>query len=124
MPVLSKTAIKGIDITTYFVKDPVRAIAFYRDIMEMTPTWTSEQGAEFTLSDGSTFGLWRPDDGKWVAGAGVMFAVEDAKAAVDHYRKRGAKIVEHVEDTPVCHMAFGEDSEGNHFIIHQRKTQD
>jgi hypothetical protein len=32
------------------------------------------------------------------------------------------KIDPHTEDTPVCKMAFGEDSEGNTFIIHFRKN--
>ena len=119
---MSSTRIAGIDITTYLVKDPKRAIAFYRDVMEMTPTWESEQGAEFTLADGSTFGLWHSDEIPWHPTSGVMFAVEDVPAAADHYRRRGAKIETEVEESPVCFMAFGEDSEGNHFILHRRKA--
>jgi hypothetical protein len=39
----------------------------------------------------------------------------DAKA-------RGVKFHdEEITDTPVCHMAFGEDPEGNQFILHHRK---
>ena len=118
---MSKTKIKGIDIMTYFVKDANRAIAFYRDVMEMAPTkqWP-DQGAEFTLADGATFGLWKLDDCSWEAGSGSMFAVEDAKAAAEYYRAKGAQIEEHVEETPVCFMAFCQDSEGNSFILHQR----
>lgn len=118
---MSTVSIQGIDISTYLVKDAQRAIAFYRDVMEMRPTWLSDQGAEFTLADGMTFGLWQPDDGEWHPHSGVMFAVDDVSAAADHYRQRGAKIADHIEETPVCFMAFGEDSEGNHFILHHRK---
>jgi len=80
-----------------------------------------ESGAEFTFPDNTTFGLWKMDDGSWHPGNGVMFNVDDIHEAVKHYKSRGAKLEEHVEDTPVCLMAFGEDSEGNHFILHQRK---
>lgn len=54
-----------------------------------------------------------------------MFAVDDAKAAVELYRSRGVEFMgegdEFVDETPICFMAFGKDSEGNSFIIHQRK---
>ncbi len=113
--------IRGIDITCYQVKDAQRATAFYRDVMELKPTWVTDQGAEFTLSDGSTFGIWRSDEVPWHPHGGVMFAVDDVKAAADYYRKRGAKIETEIEETGVCFMAFGEDSEGNHFILHRRK---
>ena len=119
---MSNTTIRGIDVTTYLIKEPKRAIAFYRDVMEMAPTWESQNGAEFTLADGATFGLWRMHDGSWRPSGGVMFAVPDVKTAADYYRKRGAKIDEYIEETPVCFMAFCEDSEGNSFILHQRKA--
>ena len=61
------------------------------------------------------------DDGSWMAGHGVVFSVANFEAAVDEYRKRGVKIAPHIEDTPVCKMAFAEDSEGNSFVIHFRK---
>jgi predicted enzyme related to lactoylglutathione lyase len=118
---MSNVSIHGIDIATYPVKDPQRAIAFYRDVLGMQPTWQAEQGAEFTLADGTTFGLWKPENGDWQPGGGIMFAVDDVAAAVDVYRQRGAKIDEQIEETPMCFMAFGEDSEGNHFILHHRK---
>ena len=116
-----RVQITGIDIATYLVKDPDRAIEFWRDKMGLKPTTFFEgRGAEFELADGSTFGLWKMDDGSWHPGNGIMFAVPDIQQAVEHYRGRGVKI-EGPEETPVCHMAFGEDSEGNNFILHQHK---
>jgi predicted enzyme related to lactoylglutathione lyase len=119
----SSTAIRGVDLTAYLVRDPQRAIAFYRDVLGMTPTEIDEQGrgAEFTLADGSTFGVWKPDDNQ--TGGAIMFAVEDAASAVEHYRARGLALSDVVE-SPVCLMAFGADPEGNAIIIHQRKTRD
>jgi len=115
--------IKGIDIASYLVKDPQAAIAFYRDVLGMTPTAVDEQcrGAEFTLPDGSTFGVWKPDDG--ATGGALMFAVDDAKGAVQRYRERGLQLSD-VMESPVCFMAFGRDPEGNAVIIHQRKSRD
>ena len=116
------TAIGGIDVHTYLVKDPKRATAFYRDVMELKPSWEGEQGAEFELPDGATFGIWRMDDGSWEAGNGVMFSVPDAHAAADYYRGRGANVMPEIHEGHNCNMAFVEDTEGNHFILHQRKT--
>src|SRR5580692_7011040 len=115
--------INGMDISAYLVKDPQRAIEFYRDVMGMTPTAIDDQGrgAEFTLSDGSTFGVWKPEDG--ATGPAIMFAVDDAKAAVEHYRSRGLQLSD-VMESPVCFMSFGADPEGNAIIIHQRKVRD
>ena len=118
---MADMAIRGIDVHTYLVKDPKRAIAFYRDVMGLKPSWESEQGAEFELGDGATFGLWKMDDGSWSAGTGVMFSVPDAREAADHFRKRGAKVMDSVHENPHCTMAFVEDSEGNYFILHARK---
>ena len=112
-------AIKGIDVTTYLVKEPKRAIEIWRDIMGLPATYVSDQGAEFELADGTTFGLWRMDDGSWHPGHGVMFHVDDVRAAADHFRSRGAQIAEQIEDNSQCSMAFGEHTEGNHFILHQ-----
>jgi 4-amino-4-deoxy-L-arabinose transferase-like glycosyltransferase/predicted enzyme related to lactoylglutathione lyase len=119
---MAAAAISGIDIHTYLVKEPARAIAFWRDTMGLKVTWETEDGAEFELADGSAFGLWRMDDGTWMPGNGIMFAVADVPAAVAELRAKGVSIVAHVEETPICTMAFGEDTEGNHFILHARKA--
>lgn len=119
----TKTSILGIDTTAYLVKDVPRAIKFYRDIMGLPLTNEfGGQGAEFVMPDNTTFSLWKMDDGSWTQGNGVMFSVADFDAAVDHYRKAGVQIAPHTEDSPVCKMAFAEDSEGNTFIIHYRKN--
>jgi predicted enzyme related to lactoylglutathione lyase len=122
MAATQTATIRGIDITAYLVKDAERAKKFYTDVMgfKMTSDY-GPNGGEFTFEDGTTFGLWKMDDGSWNAGSGVMFNVDDVKQTVEALKSRGVKIVDHIEDSPVCFMAFGEDSEGNHFILHQRK---
>jgi predicted enzyme related to lactoylglutathione lyase len=114
--------IKGIDLFAYFTGDPGRSIAFYRDVLGMVPTEIDEQGrgAEFTLSDGTTFGVWKPDE--TTTGGCVMLAVADIAAAVAEFRKRGLGISD-PDDTPVCRMAFAKDPDGNTLIIHQRTAE-
>jgi predicted enzyme related to lactoylglutathione lyase len=115
--------ITGIDVHTYMVKDLPRAIAFYRDVLQLplAPT-IGENGAEFELPDGSTLELWNPAEANspWERGNGVMFAVADAREAVAELRARGVRIGDPM-DNAMCFMAIGEDSEGNQLVIHQRK---
>ena len=113
--------IKGIDIAGYLVEDPAKAVAFYRDVLGMVPTHVDDagRGAEFTLSDGTTFGVWHIPDAE--LGGGLLFAVDDVNAAVTQYRAKGLEIDDVIE-TPVCFMAFTQDPEGNRLIIHQRKA--
>ena len=114
------TIVKGIDLCGYLVNDPAAAIAFYRDRLGLEPTAVDPEGrgAEFTLADGSTFGVWREPGAS--LGGFVMFAVENAKTAVGDLRARGLEVSD-VDETPACFMAFAKDPEGNGIIIHQRK---
>jgi predicted enzyme related to lactoylglutathione lyase len=117
------TMITGVDIFGPATKDAKRLIAFYRDVLGMKPTGAddSAEGAEFELSDGSTFGVWQPRDNPWSGkGYTALFAVGDINAAVAQFRANGATLDDPFE-TPVCFMAFGSDPDGNHFGIHQRK---
>jgi len=115
-------AITGMDLSAYFVSDPARAIAFYRDVLGLEPTEVDDQGrgAEFTLADGQTFGVWNSGDGGPTSGGVLMFAVADAKAAVERIRANGGTIPD-PEETPACYMAHAQDPDGNAFIIHQKK---
>jgi lactoylglutathione lyase len=113
--------ITGVDLFGYFTSDPQRSIAFYRDVLGLTLTEITGEGrgAEFTFADGTTFGVYRPDEPQ--TGAAVMFAVSDIHAALPRLRERGAQLSE-PQETPVCFMSFGADPDGNTVIIHQRKT--
>jgi predicted enzyme related to lactoylglutathione lyase len=116
------TTVTGIDATYYLVKDLARATAFYKDVLGLTPTLEMPDFiTEFTFLTGETFGLYK--SGEFLPSGGVMFAVGDAKATVDKLKANGVKFGDGGEltDTPVCYMAFAEDSEGNNFILHQRK---
>jgi predicted enzyme related to lactoylglutathione lyase len=116
------TMITGVDIFGPATTDAKRLVAFYRDVLGMKTTSGEEaDGAEFELSDGTTFGVWQPRENPW-AGKGytALFAVGDINAAVEQFRANGATLGDPF-DTPVCFMAFGTDPDGNDFGIHQRK---
>lgn len=122
MATAGATKIKGMDASYYTVKDLKRATKFYNELFGMTPTWAyGETGVEYTFPNGETFGLYQTDD--WTPHAGVLFSVDDIQAAVAEHKTRGVKFDGdgHIENTPVCFMAFGEDTEGNSFILHQHK---
>ena len=117
--------IDRIDIHAYFVKDMDRAERFYRETLGLRRfTGDNSRGVEFQLPDGSTFGLYQPQPGdgieEWKKCYGIMFGVDDARGTVAELRRRGVQIADPLEG-PVCFMAFGEDSEGNQLIVHQRK---
>jgi len=52
--------ITGIDVHTYMVKDLSRAIAFYREVLQLPLATIGKNAAEFELPDGSAFELWIP----------------------------------------------------------------
>jgi predicted enzyme related to lactoylglutathione lyase len=115
--------IVGVDIFGPPTRDAKTLIAFYRDVLGMIPTAIDDEqtGAEFELSDGSTFGVWQPPAPPEKApGYSVLFAVRDIHAAVAEFRARGARLGDPFE-TSVCFMSFGTDPDGNQFGIHQRK---
>jgi predicted enzyme related to lactoylglutathione lyase len=114
--------ITGVDLFEFTVRDAAKAVAFYRDVLGLKPDDSSDHGAEFTLADGTTFGIWQPDESEYPVGGHVMFAVADVKKAVEHFRARGAELSD-VTETGVCFMSFGTDPEGNSFVIHQRKQK-
>jgi predicted enzyme related to lactoylglutathione lyase len=121
-PVRAK--IVGVDIFGPSTSDGRRLIAFYRDVLGMTPTAGGEgddTGAEFELADGATFGVYQPEEAASGGGYTALFAVGDIHAAVAHFRANGAELSDPME-TPVCFMSVGKDPDGNEFVIHQRKT--
>jgi predicted enzyme related to lactoylglutathione lyase len=113
--------VTGIDVHLYNMKDFDRGLAFYRGLLGSEPTMLMPGAwAEFDLADGSSFAIGKHDDHPWQPGYDIMFAVPDVAAAVELVLSLGGKAGEPSE-SPVCHMAFGEDSEGNQLVLHHRK---
>jgi predicted enzyme related to lactoylglutathione lyase len=117
-------AVTGMDLSGYMVKDAARAIAFYQDIfgLQTTAIYPDGRGAEFDLTDGSTFGLWG-GGGKvmpFQPGNGILFAVDDFDGALAKLAGRAIPVIYQTE-TPACRMAMINDTEGNIITLHARK---
>jgi predicted enzyme related to lactoylglutathione lyase len=120
MPTQTAT-IRGIDITAYLAQDADRAVKFYTDLFGRDVTQSyGENGGEWTFPDGTTFGVWKMNDGSFHPSGGVMFAVDDLNEAYKELKSRGVQIEEPFENPP-CFMAECKDTEGNSFLLHQRK---
>ena len=114
--------VTGIDASYYYAKDFDRAVSFYTAMFGTPPpTLVPGMFAEWEFKGGEAFGLYKGEEYQHCDG--IMFAVDDVAAAVAELRARGVHFADNgaVEETPVCHMAFGNDSEGNGFILHKRK---
>jgi predicted enzyme related to lactoylglutathione lyase len=116
--------VRGIDAVYYVVKDIGVQQKFYTTLLGAEPdmTWP-DQLAEWTFADGNSFGLYRTGDPPEQRSGSALFAVDDVVAAVADAKASGATFYDDgaITDIPSCHMAFGEDPEGNQFILHKRK---
>lgn len=115
----------AIAFTVYPVENLARARRFYEEVLGLVATHAvgnEEQGfVEFDLGPHTLalgkIGLFQPGP----AGGKVAIEVRDFEAAIARLRERGVTFVFEPTETPVCHMAGCHDSEGNIFIVHQRK---
>ena len=125
MTTASKIGVRGVDTTAYLVKDLPRATKFYTDFFGFAPTLSFGVGAEWTFPTGETFGIVKPPEAPWEKGGGVHFGVDDVNAAVAAGKAKGITFVDDakVYETPGCFLAFALDSEGNEFILHERKPR-
>jgi predicted enzyme related to lactoylglutathione lyase len=118
----SPPRVHGIDASYYLTKKLTDSTKFYSELLGMEPTMhMPDFVTEFTFPGGETFGLYQSE--QMTPSGGVMFAVDDVADFVAKAKAGGVEFDEggEITDTPVCHMAFGKDPEGNGFIVHHRK---
>jgi predicted enzyme related to lactoylglutathione lyase len=122
MTTAAKVGITGIDATYYLVKDLDRATTFYTSLLGAEPSMhVPKTVSEWTFAGGETFGIYQPEkEADWNPSGGILFHVGDIAASIEACKALGVTFGG-TEDTPMCHMAFGDDPEGNHFILHQLK---
>ncbi len=120
--------ITEIAFSCYPVTDMARARKFYEDVLGLKPTmivgepggmqWTEYEIATGTLSLGAGAPDWKPT----ATGCSVGLEVEDFDVAIAHLKANGVKFKMEPFPTPVCHMAFIFDTEGNLVCIHKRNA--
>ena len=114
-----------IAFSCYAVTDIARARKFYEDVLGLKPTtviegkWVEYEFGPYALAIGCAPGMFKPSPD----GCSVAFEVEDFEEAIAHLRANNVKFRIEPMPTPVCHMAFIFDTEGNLVGIHQRKAK-
>lgn len=119
------TRVTGIDATYYTVEDLPACTEFYSKILGTGPSVAvPDFFTEWTFEDGSSFGLYKSEQKPPSRSGSAMFRVADVAAAAAHLKELSALAMHGDEDYSefeTCFMAFGNDPEGNQFIIHKRK---
>lgn len=122
MSTSAPVAVTGIDCVCYLAQDYDRAIRFYEGVLGLRPTATAGQWREYEFAGGSTFAMTKlPGDAFYKTG-GAMFAVDDVEAALAAVVAGGGKAYTGADESSVCTTAWCEDTEGNNFALHKRKT--
>ena len=117
--------INEIAFSVYPVTDMARARKFYEDILGLEVTmdhemedchWVEYDIGPATLALGNAPGMNPSSDG-----CSVSLEVEDFDQAIAELKEAGIEFGFGPIETPVCHMAFVKDPDGNSVGIHKRK---
>jgi catechol 2,3-dioxygenase-like lactoylglutathione lyase family enzyme len=112
--------VERVDFVDVPTRDIERAVAFYRDVLELPQN--PREPTEFEAGN-VTLALWKPEDQgvEFAGGAshGIALRVADVVGARAELEAKGVEFVgERVSG--VCNMAFFEDPDGNSLILHRR----
>ena len=111
--------IEQVDFVSVPTRDAKRAVAWYRDVLELPES--EYTGAEIETSN-VTLSFWNPEEQgeTFVANEnGIGLRVSDVHEAVEDLRAAGAEVIG-IEDSGVCHMGYVKDPDGNVLILHRR----
>jgi len=112
--------VERVDFVDVPTRDIERAVAFYRDVLELPQD--PREPTEFEAGN-VTLALWKPEDRgvEFVTGAshGIALRVADVASAREELEAKGVEFVGQ-RDSGVCNMAFFEDPDGNSLILHRR----
>ncbi len=119
--------IQEIAFTCYPVTDMERARSFYEGALGLKATmdhkmddgahWVEYDIGEGTLAIGSVTGMNPSQEG-----CSAALEVDDFDAAIAELKEAGVVFNFGPIETPVCHMAFVRDPDGNSIGIHKRKS--
>ncbi len=112
--------IERVDFVDVPTRDIERAVAFYRDVLELPQN--PREPTEFEAGN-VTLALWKPEEQgvEFVSGAshGIALRVADVANARAELEAKGVEFVGD-RDSGVCNVAFFEDPDGNSLILHRR----
>lgn len=111
--------VEQVDFVSVPTRDVPRAVAFYRDVLELRES--AFQEGEIEIGN-LTLSFWKPEEQgeEFVPNTnGIAFRVPDVHEAVEDFRAAGGEVMG-IEDTGVCHRGFVKDPDGNVIILHRR----
>lgn len=118
--------IRGTDFVMFRVRNLMRAVNFYRDVLGLPLEVCSEEEhwAEFdcgnvtlALSAGELAAAGNTTTG---TGARIALAVEDIGAAYVEMMAKGVQVLHPPQDHGVCHSLEVLDPDGNEILLHCR----
>jgi catechol 2,3-dioxygenase-like lactoylglutathione lyase family enzyme len=111
--------IEQVDFVSVPTRDPKRAVAWYRDVLELPESEHSDAEIE---TPNLTLSFWNPEaqGEQFVPNEnGIALRVPDVHETVEELRVAGGEVIG-IEDSGVCHMGFVKDPDGNVLILHRR----
>lgn len=118
--------IQEIAFSCYPVTDMPRARSFYEGILGLKATMDHQMGeahwVEYDIGSGTLALGVAPGMLPSRDGCSVALEVDDFEKAVEELRKANVEFCFGPLETPVCHMAFVRDPDGNSIGIHRRKA--
>jgi catechol 2,3-dioxygenase-like lactoylglutathione lyase family enzyme len=111
--------VEQVDFVSVPTRDAKRAVAWYRDVLELPE---SEFAVGEIETPNVTLSFWNPEEqGELFAPNenGIALRVADVHEAVEELRAAGADVIG-IEDSGVCYMGFVKDPDGNVLILHRR----
>jgi catechol 2,3-dioxygenase-like lactoylglutathione lyase family enzyme len=111
--------IEQVDFVSVPTRDAKRAVAWYRDVLELPESEFSDSEIE---APNLTLSFWTPEEQgePFVPNEnGIALRVPDVHEAVEEVRAAGGDVLG-IEDSGVCHMGFVKDPDGNVLILHRR----
>ena len=113
--------IERVDFVDVPTRDIERAVAFYRDVLELPQD--PREPTEFEAGN-VTLALWKPrtegvEFAQRCQRTGSLFALPTIAGARAELEAKGVEFVGE-RDSGVCNMAFFEDPDGNSLILHRR----
>jgi catechol 2,3-dioxygenase-like lactoylglutathione lyase family enzyme len=112
--------IEQVDFVSIPTRDAARALAWYREILGLPESATTDGELE---TPNVTLALWEPErEGlPFVANeAGLAFRVPDVAAARAELEAKGVPFIAEIWDSGVCRFAAFRDPDGNALILHRR----
>ena len=118
--------IKNIAFVGIPVTDISRARKFYEQVLGLVVSdemmggkWIEYAVDDNTLAIANVGEEWKPSD----QGTSAALEVENFDEAINHLRDEGVRFAAEPFETPCCHMAVVQDSDGNKLIIHKLKPE-